>query len=39
MRNEFVINFDSYVKKYSPYINIILIAHVQAPRGNINDFF
>ena len=27
---------ESYVKKYSPYINIILIAHVQSPRGYRN---
>lgn len=25
-----------YVKDYSPYINIILIAHVQSPRGHLN---
>lgn len=29
--------FDSYIKKFSPYVNIILIAHVQSPRGNINN--
>lgn len=28
---------ESYVKEYSPYTDIILIAHVQSPRGHFNN--
>lgn len=35
MHNEYITP-NSYLKKYSPYINIILIAHVESPRGHLN---
>lgn len=37
MNKGFTTKFEEYVKEYSPYINIILIAHVQAPRGHLNE--
>lgn len=37
VNKEYVKKNESYVEKYSPYINIILIAHVQAPRGYLNS--
>ena len=37
MNKEFRTTLEAYVKEYSPYVNIILIAHVQAPRGHLNE--
>lgn len=37
MSKEDVKKIESYVEKYSPYISVILIAHVQAPRGHLNN--
>ena len=37
MNNEFTTTLEKYVKEYSPYVNIILIAHVQEPRGHLNE--
>lgn len=37
MNKEFIASLESYVRIYSPYTNIILIAHVQSPRGHLNE--
>jgi len=37
MNKEFFTRLESYVEKYCPYTNIILIAHVQSPRGYLNE--